>query len=221
MLVRVVLLVMLSLSPLGCATQAATSDKSPNSSPTPDKSRQASSERALAALMRVTIDGEAANRNALEKSFNYESILLRHAGDAGFRYVDITPLKADFQRLRYSHQCPIVDGNYSRDDCANFGNYAESVLEILANIDQATIDQHLPQFGAADRILLGDTQIINFERRIRVEMYMRVYSAQGQELVYNDTLSREMQLGSKATREGMTIKLLNLVIADGIRKFAE
>ena len=176
--------------------------------------------QSVATLMRVTIDGQPASREVLESSFNFETLLLTHLSRHGYEHVDLTPLKSGFQQLRYSHECPVVGGDFSFRNCESFGNYAEAVLQILNNIKLGVENQYLPEFTANDRIIISDTQIANLGRNIRVDMYLRVYDAASHKLVTNDTLHREQRMGSRGTREGMTVKLVDRVVAQAVDTLA-
>lgn len=175
---------------------------------------------AIASVLRVTVDGEPTEAGR-SGSYGVESVLLRHLQERGFENVDLSPLHADFQVLRYTSTCPVVDGGSTQHDCAQFGNYAEAVLHVIESIRYGVDQALLPKLGPDDSILIGEIRLINAPRQVRGEMFYRLYDFADTSQSWADDHFVDRRIQSKATREGVTSEVLDMLIERAVLKISE
>lgn len=136
---------------------------------------------AVGALLRFNIDGQPGASEVIS-SYGVETMLEQELQYHGYRVVDLTPLHDDFQQLRYTHTCPYVSGASSPGDCAEFGSYAEAVLQVLENIDYAR-QSGILALRPQDYILIADASIRQDARRVQGTIALRIRRVSGDEIV--------------------------------------
>ena len=131
----------------------------------------------VATLLRVTLDGRPLNEQTL-KSYGVETELISDLHAHSFTTIDLTPLHSDFQKLRYSYDCPVVDGSFNHNDCAKFGDYAEAVIQVLDNIREGVEAgvKSLEPIKTGGYILVGEVTAMRTGRNIVGEFHYRIHS---------------------------------------------
>ena len=166
--------------------------------------------QSVASLLRLTVDGSVTDET-FATSYGVETTLQWHLQEHGFTSVDLTPLHADFQQLRYTHDCPIVDGQSTVDDCAQLGNYAEAVLHALESI-QLGVEGGQLVLAPSDLILIGEIRLFNQPREVRGELYYRLYTFADLGQVDSGVHHQPLRIQSKATRQGVTSEVIDLMV---------
>ncbi len=136
----------------------------------------AASAAPVATLLRVTLNAQPVNASTVT-SYGVETMLVSELQSHAHQTIDLTPLHADFQKLRYSYDCPVVDGSFTHDDCAQFGNYAEAVIQVLENV-QAGVGANVQSLAPLQRggyVLVGEIRAKRTERDIVGDFHFRVH----------------------------------------------
>ena len=173
----------------------------------------------IATLLRVTLDNKPVDQaSTIVTPYAVETALIKELQNRSHQTVDLTPLHADFQKLRYTHDCPVLDGDFSHNDCAQFGNYAEAVIQVLDNVRYGADANvaSLQPLAKGGHILVAEVKAHRKARQIVGYFHFRVHGFCDGSLPVAQTQEHDIAIPPNQPAESALRQFFEEIIEDSV-----